>query len=283
MAPRAVACVVVVAIAGTACGGTTKRATTPTPEPPGPRLTPQPRARPRRGAAQRLRRAASSASPAAIVFPDGREWGDADGLAVVPSAQPMTPRTSMPFDSVTKMATAALALRSPRRAGCVSTTRSSAGTRPGTATRARRVRDLLGHVSGPRDSRDGLLCAARPPPAGEVTASARYIAATPRPGPRTHETRTTRTRASCIAGLILAAGGQSSRWPPGCGASCSPRSAAARAWPYSRPSARTAARALLLVSERPRARSGRPSPTAARCCPPAPGPTRPGDRRRPRR
>ena len=33
---------------------------------------------------------------AAIVFPDGREWSAADGLAVVATKQPMTPRTSMP-------------------------------------------------------------------------------------------------------------------------------------------------------------------------------------------
>ncbi len=108
MARRAVACVVVVAIAGTACGGTTKRAP---PAPTGPRLTP--------GLARTLdaqlrdgyANEGIAGVSAAIVFPDGREWSAADGLAVVATKQPMTPRTSLPFDSVTKTATAALALR----------------------------------------------------------------------------------------------------------------------------------------------------------------------------
>ena len=107
MAPRAVACVVVVALAGSACGGTTKRAAAP----PGPRLTPGLAhaldAQLRDGFAEE----GIAGVSAAIVFPDGREWSAADGLAVVATKQPMTPRTSMPFNSVTKMATAALVLR----------------------------------------------------------------------------------------------------------------------------------------------------------------------------
>jgi hypothetical protein len=90
MAPRAVACVVVVAIAGTACGGTTKRAT---PAPPGPRLTPSLAHTLDAELRDGFAREAIAGVTAAIVFPDGREWSAADGLAVIATKQPMTPRT----------------------------------------------------------------------------------------------------------------------------------------------------------------------------------------------
>ena len=48
---------------------------------------------------------------AAIVFPDGRMWSGAAGHAVLEPERPMTTRTSLPFDSVAKVMTAALALR----------------------------------------------------------------------------------------------------------------------------------------------------------------------------
>ena len=45
------------------------------------------------------------------MFADGREWTGAAGDAVLKPAQPMTPDTSLPFNSVTKIATAALVMR----------------------------------------------------------------------------------------------------------------------------------------------------------------------------
>jgi CubicO group peptidase (beta-lactamase class C family) len=45
------------------------------------------------------------------VLPDGREWTSAVGAAVLDPPRPMTGRTSVSFDSVTKVATAALGLR----------------------------------------------------------------------------------------------------------------------------------------------------------------------------
>ena len=110
MAPRAVACVVVVAIAGSACGGTTKRATTAPPRAaadagPGARTLDAPAARWLR----RTRR--SPASPRRSCSPTGASGAAPTGSPSSPPKQPMTPRTSMPLDSVTKMATAALALR----------------------------------------------------------------------------------------------------------------------------------------------------------------------------
>ena len=48
---------------------------------------------------------------AAVVFPDGRVWEGAAGLAVLKPRRLMTSQTSFPFADVTKMATAALAMR----------------------------------------------------------------------------------------------------------------------------------------------------------------------------
>jgi D-alanyl-D-alanine carboxypeptidase len=48
---------------------------------------------------------------AAVVFADGHEWAGAAGDARLKPRQAMSTRTSLPFDSVTKLAVAALALR----------------------------------------------------------------------------------------------------------------------------------------------------------------------------
>ena len=45
------------------------------------------------------------------MFPHGRMWSGAAGDAVVKPRRPMTPATSLAFDSVTKLAAAALAMR----------------------------------------------------------------------------------------------------------------------------------------------------------------------------
>ena len=203
MAPRAVACVVVVALAGSACGGTTKRAAAP----PGPRLTP--------GLAHALDaqlrggfvEEGIAGVSAAIVFPDGREWSAADGLAVIATKQPMTPRTSVPFNSVTKMATAALVLRYAEehrlRLGDTIKRWYPAWNGDPRAT----LRDLLGHVAGTADSRESFYVRVGTHPRATVTAR-QAIAATPRAGPRTHDAVYSNT-GFLIAGLILQrAGGQ---------------------------------------------------------------------------
>jgi CubicO group peptidase (beta-lactamase class C family) len=48
---------------------------------------------------------------AALVFPDGREWSGAAGAADLRPRAAMTPHTAFPFDGVTDVATAALAMR----------------------------------------------------------------------------------------------------------------------------------------------------------------------------
>jgi D-alanyl-D-alanine carboxypeptidase len=203
MAPRAVACVVVVAIAGTACGGTTKRAT---PAPPGPRLTPSLAHTLDAELRDGFAREAIAGVTAAIVFPDGREWSAADGLAVIATKQPMTPRTSMPLDSVTKMATAALALRYAEdgRLRLDDTIKRWYPSWDGDPRAT--LRDLLGHVAGTRDSRDAFYVRVGTHPHARVTPR-QVIAATPPAGPRTHEAVYSNT-GFIIAGLILQRAGR---------------------------------------------------------------------------
>jgi D-alanyl-D-alanine carboxypeptidase len=203
MARRAVACLVVVALAGSACGGTTKRAAAPS----GPRLTPRLAqtldAQLREGYADE----GIAGVSAAIVFPDGREWSAADGLAVIATKQPMTPRTSMPLDSVTKMATAALALRYAEegRLRLDDTIKRWYPAWDGDPRAT--LRDLLGHVAGTRDSRESFYVFVGRHPRAKVTARD-AIAATPPPGPRTHDAVYSNT-GFLIAGQILQrAGGQ---------------------------------------------------------------------------
>lgn len=174
MSPRlpALACLLTL-LGGPACGG---NAPEPKPAPQGPRLT----ASVERELDTRLReRVADAGIPgasAAIVFPDGRVWRGAAGDAVVKPRRPMTPATSLPFDSVTKIATAALAMRLveegelrledpivrwyPRWRGDPRAT----------------VRDLLHHTAGTLD----------PEFDPRRRQSARHILAiAPKPGPRT--------------------------------------------------------------------------------------------------
>jgi D-alanyl-D-alanine carboxypeptidase len=206
MAPRAVACVVVVALAGSACGGTSKHTAT-TPAQPGPRLTPRLAhaldAELREGFGEQ----AIAGVSAAIVFPDGREWSSADGLAVIATKQRMTPRTSMPLDSVTKMATAALALRYAEEGRLRLDDTIKRWYPAWNGDPRATLRDLLGHGAGTRDSRESFYVRVGSHPHATMTPR-QAIAATPRAGPRTDETVYSNT-GYLIAGLILQrAGGQ---------------------------------------------------------------------------
>ena len=172
----ALACLLTL-LGGPACGGGDRPSPSP---PPGPRLT----AAVERELGARLREGVADAgipgASAAIVFPDGRMWRGAAGDAVVKPRRPMTPETALPFDSITKTATAALALELveedrlrlddpvvrwyPRWRGDARAT----------------VRDLLGHTSGARDPQ-GQIDPAEP------LSQKRELAAAPKPGPRTAE------------------------------------------------------------------------------------------------
>ena len=123
---------------------------------------------------------------ASVIYADGKQWSGAAGDAVLKPRRAMTTDTALPFDSVTKLAVATLAMRLveqdrldlddpirqwyPRWRGDPDAT----------------VRDLLGHTAGMGE----------PPPAfwERVDAHPRqtftdrdYLAATPAPGPRTEQ------------------------------------------------------------------------------------------------
>jgi len=145
----ALACLLTL-LGGPACGGGDERRT-PSPPPPGPRLT----ASVARELDHRLReRVADAGIPgasAAVVFPDGRMWSGAAGDAVVKPRQPMTPKTALPFDSITKMATAALALRLVEEGRLRLEDPIVRWYPRWRGDRRATIRDLLGHTSGARD------------------------------------------------------------------------------------------------------------------------------------
>ena len=107
---------------------------------------------------------------AAVVFPDGRLWRGAAGEAVTKPKRPMTPDTSLPLDSVTKVATAALAMRLVER-GRLRLDDPILRWYPRWRGDARAtVRDLLGHTAG---TKPAVLGAAPPRCRPEAGASER--------------------------------------------------------------------------------------------------------------
>ena len=184
-----------------ACGGSSGDRATQPHAAPGPRLTPQLArmldARLRAGVKQTF----IAGVTAAVVFPDGREWSGAAGAAILRPRTPMTPRTSISFDSVTKVATAALAMRlveagrlrldDPIRRWFARWRGDPRAT----------VRDLLGHTSGLGDPSDRYFVSLLRHPHRAVTAG-EALAATPPPGPRTDEAEYSNTGFT-LAGVIL--------------------------------------------------------------------------------
>ena len=138
---------------------------------------------------------------AAIVFPDGREWSRAVGAAELQPRVAMTTRTSFHFASVTKMATAALALRLVEQ-GRLGLDDPIVRWYPAwRGDRAATVRDLLGHTAGTKDPTDAAL--ARLDRRGRSLTVRAYIAAAPRPGPRTTQAEYSNV-GFVIAGVVLA-------------------------------------------------------------------------------
>jgi D-alanyl-D-alanine carboxypeptidase len=139
---------------------------------------------------------------AAIVFPDGRTWSGAAGVAVVRPKRAMTPDTALPFDSVTKVATAAMALRLAEQ-GRLSLDDPIERWYPAwRGDPQATVRDLLGHTSGARDAPDAFFRAIVDHPRTRVTPR-EYLAATPRPGPRSPTEGEYANSGFVIAGLII--------------------------------------------------------------------------------
>jgi len=138
---------------------------------------------------------------AAIVFPDGREWSLALGAAQLKPRVAMTTRTSFPFDSVSKMATAALALRLAEDGRLALDDPVAHWYPTWRGDPAATVRDLLGHTSGAGDITgarfDRLQFSQRRLSVGEG------LRTLPRPGPRTTEAAYSNAGFE-IAGIILA-------------------------------------------------------------------------------
>jgi D-alanyl-D-alanine carboxypeptidase len=138
---------------------------------------------------------------AAIVFPDGREWSLAVGAAELKPRVAMTTRTSFHFDSVTKMATAALALRLAEQ-GRLGLDDPIIRWYPAwRGERSVTVRDLLGHTAGAKDPTDAAL--ARLDRRGRPLTVRAYIGAAARPGPGTTQAEYSNI-GFVIAGIVLA-------------------------------------------------------------------------------
>jgi D-alanyl-D-alanine carboxypeptidase len=180
MARRALGCLLTFVLLGWGCGGGGE----PEHRADGLRLTPAIA----RGLDAALREKVDETgvpgAVAAVVFPDGRVWSGAAGLAVLEPPREMTPETGVPFASITKVATAALALRmvEQNRLGLddpiIDWYARWRGDREAT------VRDLLGHTAGVGDPPDAFFARLGEHPERVPTAHD-WIAATPRPGPRT--------------------------------------------------------------------------------------------------
>ncbi len=123
---------------------------------------------------------------AAIVFPDGSTWKGAAGYADTATRRAMTSATALSFASITKVATAALAMRLVEQ-GRLALDDPILGWYP--AWRGdphATVRDLLGHTSGIADPDDAWFARLVRHPRRVVT-QRQYLAATPRPWPRTSD------------------------------------------------------------------------------------------------
>ncbi len=166
-----------------------------------PRLTPQLERALDAELRKRVRDTGVPGASAAIVFADGREWHGAAGAAVLEPRQAMTSATALPFDGVTMVATAALALRLAELGRLGLDDPISRWYRGWRGDREATVRDLLGHTSGLGNPPDAFWERVVEHPRRRVSPR-QFIAATPRPGPRTTEAEYSNT-GFVIVGLIL--------------------------------------------------------------------------------
>jgi CubicO group peptidase (beta-lactamase class C family) len=138
---------------------------------------------------------------AAIVFPDGREWAGAVGDAVTVPREPMTIRTALQFDSVTKIATAALALRLAEQGKLRLDDPIGRAYPAWTGDPHATLRDLLGHTSGAQEPPDSFIESLLRHPDRDVT-ERDFLAATRKPGGRTAGAQYSNA-GFVIAGMIL--------------------------------------------------------------------------------
>jgi len=198
VARLAVACAVLLALAG--CGKATDQGAAV--REPGVRLTPAVAHALDAGLKEKVVDTGVPGASAAVVFADGREWTGVAGDAVLRPRQPMTSGTALPFDSITKIVTAATAMRlveqgrlrldDPIRRWYPAWRGDPEAT----------VRDLLGHTSGMmRGPPDALFARMLDHP--RVTATRQqFVAATGKPGPPTGGAEYS-DAGFVLAGLIL--------------------------------------------------------------------------------
>jgi D-alanyl-D-alanine carboxypeptidase len=192
---RALTGLVGLALLATACGGAAK--------PPAPPVRPTPDPARKLDAVLRHQLAVSGVPgiSAAVVFPDGHEWAGAVGDAEVDPEQPMTTRTALPFDDITKIATSALALRLAEQGKLRlddPITRSYPAWRGDPRAT---LRDLLGHTSGAQEPPRAFFRSLLQHPDRDVT-QRDYLAATRKPGRRTASAKYSNA-GFLIAGAIL--------------------------------------------------------------------------------
>jgi D-alanyl-D-alanine carboxypeptidase len=137
---------------------------------------------------------------ASVVFADGSQWSGAAGDAVLEPQRSMTVDTSVPFDSITKVATATLALRLAEQ-DRLRLDDPVAEWYPGwRGADDATVRDLLGHTSGLRDPPESFWTDVLAHPRRLV--SRREFLAASRPGPRTTSAEYSNA-GFVVAGVIL--------------------------------------------------------------------------------
>ena len=193
------------ALLGAGCGDKRDNAARGSPAPeeehrPQARLTPQIAREFERLLGEQLANTGVPGLSVTVVFPDDQVWSGAAGDAVLEPRQPMTTRTAMAFDSVTKMATAALALRLVERGEFALDDPIRRWYPAWRGDRQATVRDLLGHTSGAADPTEERFEAILRHPRGDL--ARRFVAASPKPGPRTSDAVYSNT-GFVIAGLIL--------------------------------------------------------------------------------
>ena len=155
MGHRAVAGLLCAALLGAGCGDKRDNAARGSPAPresaAQARLTPQIAREFERLLGEQLANTGVPGLSVTVVFPDGQVWSGAAGDAVIEPRAPMTTRTAMAFDSVTKIATAALALRLAEQGALALDDPIRRWYPAWRGDRQATVRDLLGHTSGAAD------------------------------------------------------------------------------------------------------------------------------------
>jgi CubicO group peptidase (beta-lactamase class C family) len=196
MVHRAFGCLMLFLLLTGGCGGSEERARPAS----GPRLTTSVARDLDAKLREKVKDTGVPGASAAVVFPDGRVWEGAAGVAVLEPRRPMTSQTSLPFASVTKIATAALAMRLVEQGRLKLDDPIRRWYPAWRGDLKATIRDLLGHTAGLGDPPDAFF--ERLGSRGAATPR-QFIAATPKPGPRTTDAEYSNT-GFIMAGLILA-------------------------------------------------------------------------------